>query len=389
MRKNLFAVGIFFLLLCVSAPAHAFGGAQSQKEGAGWAEPDGLLEELDFSDISSFLEEQEETQISFEDLVKSFLEKDGKTEYETLGAYIKDMLVKSLGENKALFLELLTVSLAFSLLKNFAKSFSASYISEICFLVCYCFIMLLMFESFRELSVTLQNTTDNMLTFMKLFVPTYCAAMSFSMNLNSSGAVYSMIFMVIYLVEWLLRYLLLPMVRIYVMIEFLNHFAEGERLRRLAELVSDGVKTVLKLSVTLILGINIIQGMVTPAMDRLTGNTIARTVQMLPGIGNVMSGTGQIFLSSGIVIKNCVGAAALAALVLLCGVPFLKMACAAALYKLLAAVVEPVTDKRISGGMNGIANGGILCLKIMTTCLMLLFLTIALSSAATNLNVGG
>jgi stage III sporulation protein AE len=60
----------------------------------------------------------------------------------------------------------------------------------------------------------------------------------------------------------------------------------------------------------------------------------------------------------------------------------------AALYKILSAVLEPVSDKRLSGGMNGIANGGMLYLKIMNTCLILFFLTIALTSAATGLGVG-
>ena len=117
-------------------------------------------------------------------------------------------------------------------------------------------------------------------------------------------------------------------------------------------------------------------------MDRLAGNTIAKTIQMVPGLGNVVDGMGQIFISSGLVIKNSVGVAALVILVLICAVPFLKMAFLAVLYKFLAAVLEPIADKRLSGGMNGIANGGMLYLRILGTCLMLFFLTIALTAAA-------
>ena len=39
--------------------------------------------------------------------------------------------------------------------------------------------------------------------------------------------------------------------------------------------------------------------------------------------------------------------------------------------------------------MNGIANGGMLYLKILNACLMLFFLTIALITAATGLGMGG
>ena len=106
---------------------------------------------------------------------------------------------------------------------------------------------------------------------------------------------------------------------------------------------------------------------------------------MVPGIGNAVNGMGQIYISSGLVIKNAVGAAGLLALIFLCAFPFLKMALLAALYKFLSAIIEPIADKRLSGGMNGIANGGMLYLKILSACLMLFFLTIALTVAATGL----
>lgn len=393
MRHCIVVLGIVFLLILTGE--NVWAGVEQRKEekqetfeGIGTED---ILGEMDFSEIGNFLEKQKGTggSVSFEDLVRAFLGDGEDIKYETIGEYIKDIFLESLNANKTLFLQLLSVSLAFSILKNFSKSFSNSYISELCFFVCYCFMMLLLLQSFSQLNQTLQDTVGNMVDFMKIFIPTYCMAISFSLNLNSSAAIYSMIFAAIYIVEWLMRFFLVPAVQIYVIIEFLNHLMEEERFKRLAELIFDGVKLLLKAAISLILGINIIQGMVAPAMDHLAGNTIAKTVQMIPGIGNVMSGTGQILLSSGIVIKNCVGAAALVVLVVLCGVPFLKMAFVALLYKVLAAVIEPVADKRISGGLNGIANGGVLCLKIMTACLVLFFLTIALSSTATNWNVGG
>lgn len=380
MKRYLLAFAVFVLLIFGKENVWAYGTSTED-----------MMGDMDFSEISSFLDEKEEIgqKITFEEILQALLGKGDDLQYEKIGEYIKEILLEGFRENKTLLLQLLAVSLAFSILKTFAKSFSNSYVSETCFVMFYCFMMILLLRSFSELNTTMLKTTEDMVSFMKLFIPTYCMAISFTLNLNSSAAVYSMIFAVIYIVEWLIRYFLVPLVQIYVIIEFLNYLVEEERFKRLSELLCDTVKMILKASVSVILGINIIQGMVAPAMDRLSGNTIAKTVQMLPGIGNVMSGTGQIFISSGLVIKNCVGAAALIVLVILCAVPFIKMACVAILYRILAAVLEPIGEKRISGGINGIANGGMLYLKIMITCLMLFFLTIALSSAATNLNVGG
>lgn len=350
--------------------------------------PEEVMGEMDFSDITDFLEETEEVPVTFEEIMKALLG-GGEIPYEKLGEYFKDLLLSGFEENKDLVLRLLVISLAFSLLKNYAKSFGNSYVSEISFFLCYCFMMVLLLQSFATMNETVIHTTENMVTFMKVLIPTYCGAISLSLNLNASAATYTMIFIAIFLVEWMIRYLLVPLVQIYIMMEFLNHLMEEDRFRKLSELVASAVKVLLKASVSFVLGINIIQGLIAPAMDRLAGNTITKTLQMVPGIGNVVNGMGQIFLSSGLVIKNCIGAAALVILVILCGVPFLKMAFLAVLYKFLAAVLEPVSDKRLSAGMNGIANGGMLYLKILSTCLMMFFLTIALSSAATGLGGGG
>ncbi len=371
MRRRCLVCFVFLLIIFPTRPVFASSAQE-------------LMDDMDFAEISNFLEEQEEVPVTFEEVMQALMG-GGEVSYENLGNYLKELILSGLAGHQQLVLKLLAVSLAFSILKNYAKNFSNSYLSEICFLLCYCFMMALLLQSFSVMNETVLTATGNMVTFMKLLIPTYCMAISFSLNLHSSAAVYSLIFTAVYLVEWLIRYLLAPLVQIYVMMEFLNHLMEEERFHRLSEMVADAVRLLLKATVTLILGINIIQGMVAPAMDRLAGNTVARTIQMIPGMGNVLNGMGQIFISSGLVIKNCVGAAALVILVLLCGVPFIKMALLSALYKFLAAALEPISDKRLSGGMNGIANGGMLYLKILSASLVLFFLTIALTGAATGL----
>lgn len=347
-----------------------------------------MMEELDFSEISGFLEERTEVPVTFQELTGAMLGEE-EIPYETAGEYAKDLLLSGFADNRRLVVLLLAVCLAFSILKNYAKSFSGSYVSDVCFFLCYCFMMALLLKSFLVMNETVTETVEAMTGFMKALIPVYCASITLTMSAHSSAAAYSLIFTAIYLTEWMIRYLLVPLAQIYVMTEFLNHLTPEERFGRLSELISGAVRFILKAAVAFILGINLIQGMIAPAMDRLAGNTIARTIQMVPGIGNVANGTGQIFISSGLVIKNCVGASALLILLLLCVVPYLKMAVLAVLYKFLAAVLEPVADKRMSGGMNGVAGGGMLYLRILTTCLALFVLTIALTTAATGLSIGG
>ena len=90
----------------------------------------------------------------------------------------------------------------------------------------------------------------------------------------------------------------------------------------------------------------------------------------------------ELLLGAGIVVKSCVGAAGLIVLILISLIPLLKALCLAFFYKLAAAVTEPVTDKRICGCLKGMANGGILYVKLLGYCVLLFFVTIALTAAA-------
>ena len=70
--------------------------------------------------------------------------------------------------------------------------------------------------------------------------------------------------------------------------------------------------------------------------------------------------------------------------VLICAVPILQMLLSALLYKMAAAAVQPVSDKRITGCISSVSSGYELLLKVLCTVLVLFLLTIAVAAAATS-----
>ena len=139
------------------------------------AETQELFSGMDFSELSEFLEENGDVPVTFEEVVEALLG-GGEVPYKKIGDYLKDLVFLGFAENQKLALMLLVVSLAFSILKSYAKNFSSSYLSEICFLLCYSFMMVLLLKSFSVMHETVLGTSETMVTFMKLLVPTYCMA---------------------------------------------------------------------------------------------------------------------------------------------------------------------------------------------------------------------
>lgn len=350
---------------------------------------DELIGKLDMQELDNYLGENEETEdISFGGLIRELISGDGRPLLSRLAEGMSQALFAEWRENKALLLMIVALAAGFTLLKNFSTIFRNSYISEICFLLVYIELMVLLMKSFLIMNELLSETLQRVVEFMKMLIPVFAMSMVFSNGTGSAAGFYEMTFFIIYLVQWGLLYLLAPMVQIYVVMQFLNYILEGEKFTRMCELLEDGIRFCLKFIVTLVMGINLVQGLIYPAIDRLKTGTWAKAVGMIPGIGNSANAIGEMLIGTGMVIKNSVGAAAMLVLVVLTAIPLVKLYAMSFLYKLSAAVLEPVTDKRIAGSINGVFKGSVLAGKLMLTSLFLFFITIAMITASTSALAG-
>ena len=388
---NRVALILFCLILCVSEPVFAGENRMEQNKTEENTVLEELLRQIDFDGVDTYLEQENILALedeSFSDLVVTLIQRDGIVFHPELvlqGG--KDILCQEIEANKKILLEVVLLALVFSVLKNFAGAFGSPYVSELCFVLVYCVLAILLTQSFLNCSEIVSQTLKQSISFMKVMIPTYCIAMVFAAGSSSSIGFYQIAFLVIYLVQWLFLYLFIPMIHLYILVTLFHHFFEEEKFANLTELLKGIILWGLKLSGMVVLGLNIVQGFLNPVKDRLLNGTVEKAASMIPGIGNVADGVTELLLGSGILIKNGVGVAALLVLVLLCAVPMGKIACITMFYKIAAAVTEPVADKRIAGCLKGMAEGGVLYVKLMGYCVVLFFLTIALTTMLTGTTI--
>lgn len=362
-----------------------------KKEATKTGEEEGYLdtwmEEMDFTDLDVLLEEEifpeQREALKFSTLVQELLT-DGMSgfDYSGIVSWIKDALFYEMGTNRKILVEVVVLAIGFSILKHFSEAFKQAYISDICFFIVYSIVAVLLMQSFEIYSGIADTALTQSVDFMKALVPTFCISMVFSAGIETSAGFYQMAFLVIYLIQWLFLKVLMPLIHVYVLMELFNHFFEDEKFGNLTELIKGIVNWGMKSAGVAVLGLNVVQGLIAPAKDRLTNGTISKAAAVIPGVGEVLSGMGEVMLGAGILIKNCVGVAALVILIAISMMPVLKILMLSLMYKLAAVVVEPAADKRVTGCLKGMAEGGILYLKLILYCVVLLFLTVALTTMA-------
>lgn len=384
MQRRTMLVAVILILLFPIKTAAAETGMTGEDYLESWRE------ELDFSELDELLEtelfQNEREPIRFSSVVDALLT-DGFTEfdYTMVLAWVKDVLFYELDANRRILIEVVVLVVAFSAIKNFSGAFKQAYIAEISFFLIYCILAVLLLQSFQNYGDIAGEALNQSVDFMKALVPTFCISMVFSAGAGTSASFYQLAFLVIYLIQWLFLKVFMPLIHGYVLLVLFNHFFEDEKFENLTELLKGVINWGLKSAGMVVVGMNVVQGLITPAKDRLVSGSVQRAVTLIPGVGSVVSGIGEVLLGSGILIKNCVGVTALVFLIALGMLPMIKILCLSLFYKLAAVAVEPVADKRIAGCLKGMAEGGVLYLKLVLYCLALLFVTIALATASSGL----
>ena len=292
---------------------------------------------------------------------------------ETGKNFIYDHL---LADREVLFQVVLLVLLA-ALFANFTNVFSGSQAGEASFYLVYMLLLALLIHSFGSLSDGLSGSLEDLTAFMQALMPSYFLAVTAASGAATAMVFYEMVLGVIFLIQTLLLKAVIPGIQAYVVIQLINYLHKEDFLSKLAELLKTVLEWSLKTITAVVIGMELIQNMISPALDSLKRDALGKTAAAIPGIGNVIDGATEVALGTAVLIRNCLGATGILVLVILGLPPVIKLAGTVLAYKLLAALLQPVSDKRMTGCLWAMGEGCRLLLKVLLTVELLLLITIA------------
>lgn len=339
--------------------------------------------EIDLSEIQRVLDEVLGNGMDFQQMVQQGMEGKGILSWENLGTLFQKIFLEELLAQKQMWLHILILAIAAAVLIHFADVFQNRNVSQISFCMIYMILFLILVASFRSSMGIAKDVLENMRHFMIVLAPAYFLAMTLTSYVTSAGIYYEFILLLISAVRWFTEVFVLPCIEIYVLLILANHLSREARLTRFAELTEMAVGWSLKAVLALVMGFHMIQGLISPAADAFRTSAVSKGLDMVPGVGNISGSVTDLVLGSAMLIKNGIGAAALAVLILLCLIPLVKLAVIMAAYYVLAAVLQPVSDERITGCLAGMGNGVKLLFQAVFTVMVLFLLTIALTAAIT------
>ena len=342
-----------------------------------------MLEAFDFQALEDSLASMFPRQkISFGEIVSALTAGDLSGAGEIFLGYLSDQLSYEFRYNRQNLVYMLLISLAAAVFTNFAGAFRSRQVSEISFYVLYMLLITLCLTAFRVAVGGVEERLGALTDFMRVLCPSYLTAAALAAGSLTAVFFYNIILFVIYLVEVVMIRFLIPLVNVCLMVRVLGCLTGEDTLSELAELIKKLISWILRGMLTCIIGINAVQGLLAPAVDTLKRSALTRTLEAIPWVGRIAGGAAEVVLGTAVLIKNGIGVAGALIAAAICAVPILQMLLLAFLYKLAAALVQPVSDKRITDCIGSVSEGYELLVKVIFSSGVLFLLTIAVVAAS-------
>ena len=377
-RKIRFILAVF--LICLEFGATFVQAGQKQREQQEEETRQKLMEDMELGQMQDAVNQiLKEDSFSIEEILNQILKGESLFQKETMSKWFKNIVKAQLQrEQKAMFQVVLLVLLA-AVFSNFTAVFGDGKTGETSFYITYMLLLALLIKSFGSMGVELKELLENFILFLKALM-SYFLAVTASSGSATAMIFYEAVLFLIYVIQVVFLKGIVPAIYVLALVELVNYLHSEDFLSKMAELLQTLIEWSLKSCMAVVLGMQLIQNMIGPAMDSLKRDIIGKTAASIPGIGNAINGVTEVALGTAVIIRNGIGVVGIIILVCIGIRPVIRLALLAFLYKLLAAIVQPVSDKRMTGALSTIGNGYVLFLKVLLCMELLIFITIAILS---------
>lgn len=343
-----------------------------------------MLGEVDMREIDKVLKDIfPEEKVTFRQVLDAFLDGKETISPKLLADYIVDTVFYVVKGNRTTLLYLMALTVVAAVFSNFANVFQSRQIAQTGFYLVYVLLITSCLHAFQMTVATVSDGIGKLILFMEVLSPVYFLCMAIAVGSVSSTAFYNLVLLLIFLVELVLLRFILPLIHVWLMMQILNFLSEEAYLSKFAELLKTVIGWSLKTLLAVVTGAGIVQGILSPSVDVVKRSALTKGAEMIPGVGDVFGGVTEVVLGTVVLIKNGIGMAGAVIVAGICLVPILNMGVLTLMYKALAAVVQPVSDRRIVEALSSVGEGYQMLLKVVCTAGVLFLITIGVAAAAT------
>jgi stage III sporulation protein AE len=289
--------------------------------------------------------------------------------------------------NINILIKLVILIVLCALLKNLQTSFLKENVGELAFFICYIVVVSLLVIGFKETSELGIGVIEKMVGFMYATLPIMITLLITGGNVVSGGIFQPILIMAVEISATVVKNIFIPIIFLSTILSIINNISDKIHLSKLAELIKKIGIILIGIILTIFIGIVTIQGSVGSVADGVASKTVKFAIgTFIPVVGGYLSDAADTVIGCSLLIKNAAGVIVLIGIIAVCLMPIMKIAAVVLLYKITCALVEPISEKRITDCINDIANSMILIIGSVAVVAFMFIVSITAIIAAGNMS---
>lgn len=366
--------GQFLLLLLMCACPHLVHASET---GATVALPESLVLEqsskLNLEDLEAFLNKIDQdlhsqlSKTSLSEIINSI--RQGKLDIDLLELFklLLNFFFRQVMTHSVLLGKLLILGVILALLEHLQGAFEKNTVAKLAHGIGVLALLTLALSSFTLAINTGRDAITNMVGFMQSLLPVILTLMAALGNLTTVALMHPVILFSLNVLGMLTRNIVFPLIFCAAVLGIVNQLSDRFQISRLVALFRDGSVLILSFFLMIFIGILGIQGVAGAVSDGIGLRTAKFiTGAFVPVVGGVLTDAVEVVAGCSLFLKNAVGILGAVALLFLCALPIVKILSAAVVYRLAAALMQPL-------GANQLGES----LHILSNCLFLVFAAVA------------
>lgn len=311
--------------------------------------------------------------------VKDYIENilKGKKISSEIFKFIKNKVFSEIGMTLKQIVTILIIALMYTVLYSVQSSLKNQGIGKATFLAFFLVLSTIILQNLKDMLLYANEIIQKGNSFVEAILPVLISTLA-AMGYTTYAASLSpkVIFALAFSSEFL-KNIVLPVVNVYIVISILSNIDNSRLgLRRLLGFLKTVLLWSIVIGLVMFTGIVSVEGFTGAAVDNLVAKSIKYTVgNFVPFVGKILSDAADTLAGSLGIIKNTISVVGLFTLLLIVGVPLLKILVISLLFRLVAAFVGIISDPRFAQFLDDYADNVLLLFSITFASLFVFVVT--------------
>lgn len=299
--------------------------------------------------------------------------------FKRVSNYLMGFAFKEVFASLQLIGSLMIIAIVCALLNNLQSAFSKESLSNIAYFACYGVMIILITKSFYIGVELAKNTILDMTDFMAALMPVLMMLLASVGGFTEATLLDPVIMGFATVSSRIYIDILIPIIFMSFVLQFVNNISSDYKINNLTKLLKQIAIWVQGIVMTIFIGVITLRSIAARTIDQVTIKTAKFAVDnFIPVVGKCLSDAISTVAGYSLLLKNAVSGLGLIIILIIVLSPIIKLLIMAFLYKVTAALIEPISDSRTVDCINSVGDSIILLMSCVISVSVMFFIMVAI-----------